>query len=363
MTTLFCIKPKGFNIGNDVIYIGMQHFLYRAFKGVVNIISLPATSTHESHVKAGLTSRTIHEINQYADGVIVGGGNLYENGELDTDVTAFSKLEVPLMLFSLSRGRIYNRRLEKVERTDAMPDEIMRALNTTAACSLARDRHTTEYLQGIGCKDAITGGCPTVFLNSIAERLPELPGLEGAALISVRQPSLMNIPLKHQSRVRSDVKRLIQHLRDRGHADIRLLCHDHRDIPFAATIEGIEYIYTEAPMTFLAILKTCALNVSYRLHGSLPCMSFGTPVVNISYDERASSLMETVGLGEWDINLFESDDLVELVEDRLGRLDDLSDLREKACSRWGELYRINEEAFAHFSDCVMARPGPNTPGG
>ena len=118
MINLFCIRPKGFNIGNDAIFMGLRHFIHEAFGQVVNLIELPATSRYESQAKGGLTSKTIYEINQYGHGVIVGGGNLYENGELDVTLDALKTLEVPLMLFSISRGRIYNRQCKLVERTD-----------------------------------------------------------------------------------------------------------------------------------------------------------------------------------------------------------------------------------------------------
>ena len=108
MINLFCIRPKGFNVGNDASYLGMQHFVYKAFGEVINLITLPATFKYESQGKAGLTAKTIYEINQYGHGVIIGGGNLYENGELDVNLDALSALEVPLMIFSVSRGRVYN---------------------------------------------------------------------------------------------------------------------------------------------------------------------------------------------------------------------------------------------------------------
>ena len=76
MINLFCIRPHGFNVGNDVIFLGLQHFLREAFGSVVNLISIPATGRYESQAKAGLTAKTIYEINQYGHGVIVGGGNV-----------------------------------------------------------------------------------------------------------------------------------------------------------------------------------------------------------------------------------------------------------------------------------------------
>ena len=32
MINLFCIRPKGFNVGNDAIFQGTRHFLYKAFE-------------------------------------------------------------------------------------------------------------------------------------------------------------------------------------------------------------------------------------------------------------------------------------------------------------------------------------------
>ena len=129
MINLFCIRPKGFNVGNDAIFIGLQNFVYKTFGEVVNLIVLPATSKYESQAKAGLTGKTIYEINQFGHGVIIGGGNLYENGELEVGLDALDTLEVPLMLFSLSRGRIYNHRYQLVNRTDAMPLRVIRGLH------------------------------------------------------------------------------------------------------------------------------------------------------------------------------------------------------------------------------------------
>ena len=169
MINIFCIRPKGFNIGNDIIFLALRHFIYKSFRQVVNLISLPAVSRYESQAKAGLTARIIHEINQYGHGVIVGGGNLYENGELDVDTNALLQLEPPMMLFSLSSGRIYNRVDNLVHRTDAMPPAVIAALNTKASFSMTRDNRTLEYLKNLGCKNAVCGGCPTIHLNHMLQ--------------------------------------------------------------------------------------------------------------------------------------------------------------------------------------------------
>ena len=351
MTTLFCIRPRGFNVGNDAIWLGMQHFLYEAFGEVVNLVSIPATSRYDSVAYAGLTARSIHEINQFGDGVIVGGGNLYENGELDVDLDALGALRVPLMLFSLSRGRVYGRDDELVDRTDAMPERVIAALNRKASVSLARDEATAEYLRSIGFADATVGGCPTLFLDRIESRLPQLAGRDHAdALLSVRNPALMNMSVGHQSHVHDDVERMVALLRERGYADVRLLCHDHRDIPFAASFEGVDYVYTGDVYSYLAMLRSCDLSLTYRLHAALPCLSFGVPTIKISYDERALSLMDTLGFGSWNIDMVKSADVVADVAGRLDRLGELEDIRDAARPVLEKSYATMAEGFATFAE-------------
>ena len=240
MITLFCIHPKGFNIGNDAIHFALRELVHQAFGRVVNIISLPATSVYESQARAGLTPKTVHEINRFGDGVIVGGGNLFENGEFIISPHALSALEPPLMLFSLSRGRVYNRNLELVERTDAMPSELIQALHRAADHTLPRDSATLRYLENIGCGGAKLGGCPTIHLNESASQLPRLPDAEvPGTLVSIRSPSLVNLPRRLQARVQADIEAIIDLLRGRDVGRIRILCNDVRDVEFRDTFSSL----------------------------------------------------------------------------------------------------------------------------
>jgi polysaccharide pyruvyl transferase WcaK-like protein len=263
-------------------------------------------------------------------------------------------LEVPLMLFSLSRGRIYNRQYRLVDRTDAMPDRIIQALNRKASHSLARDNSTLAHLHRIGCKEAVLGGCPTIFLDRMVERLPTLaPRDHAEVLISVRNPALMSIPLQKQNQVYTDIVKIVDFLRKKGMKDIRLLCHDHRDIAFAASFTGIDYVYTGDVYTYLAMLRNCSLGITYRLHSTLPCLAYGTPVINISYDERALSLIDAVGFKDWNIDMVLTEDVVAEVENRYQRLDELKKLRQQAGPRWQALYQTMDDTFHQFAVDVL----------
>ena len=352
MINLYSIRPKGFNIGNDVIYLGVNHFIRMAFKENFNVISLPATGKYESHKKAGITPQTVYEINQFGHGVIVGGGNLYENGELEVNPIAIKALEKPMMVFSVSRGKIYNKALNLVDRTDVMSDDKMKLLNDAADISLSRDIATKEYIDKLGCKNEL-GGCPTLFINEIPQHLvPLLDTDKTDALLSVRTPNLMSVPVSFQYSMRDDILKIIDLLKKNNYKNIKILCHDHRDIPFAASFKGIEYIYTEDVFTYLSYLKSTRLNITYRLHSFIPCLSLGIPTIKISYDQRAVSMLETLGISEWNINMLKQD-LASEVEHRISNIGDLELLKNKLKnSTWANLRHTMVNATEQFAKSV-----------
>jgi polysaccharide pyruvyl transferase WcaK-like protein len=333
MLNLFSIRPKGFNIGNDIIFLGVNHFIRQTFKKDFNLISLPATGKYESQKKSGLNSQTVREINQYGHGVIVGGGNLYENGELEINPVAIKALEKPMMIFSVSRGRIYNNKSELVDRTDVMTDTNIQLINNKSDINLSRDIATHNYVKSLGCNSTL-GGCPTLFINEIPQHIvPLFDSNQTDVLISIRTPTLMSIPIQKQYEVREDLLNIIDLLRKKGYSNIKLLCHDHRDIPFAASFNTVEYLYTEDVFTYITFLRNTRLNITYRLHSFIPCLSYDIPTIKISYDERAISMLNTLGLSDWNIDLMK-DNVIEEVTNRLDNLDELKVLKNKLQTDW-----------------------------
>ncbi len=351
MINLYSIRPKGFNIGNDVIYLGVNHFIRNAFKENFNVISLPATSKYESHKKAGVSSQTVYEVNQFGHGLIIGGGNLYENGELEVSPIALKALEKPMMIFSVSRGKIYNKALELVDRTDVMADDKIALLNKRADISLSRDGATYEHIKNLGCNNTL-GGCPTLFIDEIPQHLvPLMESDRTDALISIRTPTLMSIPVTYQYELREQLLKIIALLKEKGYNNIKFLCHDHRDIPFAASFSEVDYVYTEDVYTYLTYLKNTRLNLTFRLHSFIPCLAYNVPTIKISYDQRAISMLETLGLDDWNINLL-FDDIVEEVRHRLGRLEELeekkAELKENTWAELRETIVANANLFAEM---------------
>jgi polysaccharide pyruvyl transferase WcaK-like protein len=193
-----------------------------------------------------------------------------------------------------------------------MNPELIAALCRKSSSVLVRDARTQAYVQSLGVDRVQVIGCPSLSLQP--DRLPLRepdPRAADAVLISVRNPSLMNISPRLQGRVHLDLHRLIERLRSMGRRKIALLCHDPRDLRFAAAYADIPVLYTEDTLQYLSWLRDCSQSITFRLHSFLPCAVFGTPSVHFSYDERAVGLIEASELQACDVNYLGSADPIE----------------------------------------------------
>ncbi len=89
----------------------------RQCNGTVNFITVPAAGFG---AKSGLTKKTIYDINQTVSGVIIGGGKLFDNGEIGFYKGALRALRKSMMVYSASYGNIYGPDLSYVRRNDAI---------------------------------------------------------------------------------------------------------------------------------------------------------------------------------------------------------------------------------------------------
>ena len=168
----------------------------------------------------------------------------------------------------------------------------------------------------------------------------------------------MNISLRHQVAVRRDILSIIDILRSKGIRNIRLLCHDHRDIPFASSMGEVDYVYTGDAYVYLAMLKSSNLNISYRLHSILPCMALGTPTIPITYDERAISLLETIGMKDWQVNMISCNDVPSAVTNAYNNLELYDNLNTKSLPVRHRLYDTISNVFEDFALSVMCFKDP-----
>ncbi|MGB0064334.1 MAG: polysaccharide pyruvyl transferase family protein, partial [Terracidiphilus sp.] len=163
---IFLIHPTTRNIGNDVITYATAQLLYSVFGQDANIVNIPAL---EGHQFGGLVPRQIYDINRFADCVVLGGGNLFENGQITYNAHAVEALRPPMLLLGLSHGRIMSRRDELEERTDSLRADAIRHLVGRSVAALVRDHASQAILRDLGAPTEV-GGCPTLFLEPNEEQ-------------------------------------------------------------------------------------------------------------------------------------------------------------------------------------------------
>lgn len=303
MKNLFHIVPfgPGFNIGNFLIQKCIRETILEVGGSDYNLISIPSRLKGSSD--SGLTSKTIHKVNQIGDGVILGGGNLFENNDLDLDLHALDSLQANLFVFSASYGRIYNKNLDLSVRTDCMPDAKLKKLADKSSHILARDKATFDKIRQVVDTHSCLheAGCPTVFTNRFFSHVsPKFD--RPISLIAVRNPEQMNVPYEYKSKLHQIIPSLIDMLERYSNNPVYLYCNDQRDLYFARSFTE-RVLYTGDVDEYVSILKSTAACISFRVHTTIPLLSLGIPVINLSYDERSISLIrETLGYRKKDIS-------------------------------------------------------------
>lgn len=346
MPTIFCVRPATRNIGNDLIKKATSALLYTSFGSNAGLIDIPALAGAQF---GGLTSRQVYDMNRFADGIVVGGGNLFENGQITIEPQALAALRPPLMLVGLSHGRIYDRDGALMDRTDALAPDAIRLLVAKSCVAMVRDRATHMRLQGLGL-DVEVGGCPTLFMDPNPPHWPH----DGTIVVSLRHPARMSVPAAVQWRVAEDLRRMITALEQAFGSRIVLACHDYADIEFASGFPEASLVYYDDVERYVSALRRCRLNVTYRLHAFLPCLAFGTPTIHLSYDERGSAMVATVGMGAWDVDILREPDVVEAVMVRARDARGFHDMRSAAQPTIRELRQRTEDGMAAFTAAVDA---------
>ncbi|MFZ6011476.1 MAG: hypothetical protein ACOYXT_14095, partial [Bacteroidota bacterium] len=124
------------------------------------------------------------------------------------------------------------------------------------------------------------------------------------------------------------------------------------DIPFAASFSEVDYLYTEDVYTYLTYLRNTRLNITYRLHSFLPCLAYDTPAIKISYDQRALSMLETLGLQEWNINML-TQNVIDEIAHRLDNLGDLKAAKDKLKKNvWMDIKNTLTQHTERFAELV-----------
>jgi polysaccharide pyruvyl transferase WcaK-like protein len=244
-----------------------------------------------------LTGRNIEFSNRFADAVIVGGSDLYNNWSLRSTKKEIITLVPPLFLIGLGVTSKGLGRPPHIEKSSYLVD--IRVTNETAKMSSVRDRYTQHFLEDLGFSGSVLTGCPSMYLFDERFHLME----DGLVAVTFPFPvARRNAPRTYETLVG-----LIERIHEVVHAeglDIVVVCHDDRDVLAAQDLfPGKRLFFSNYVDEVFEFYHKAALVIGSRLHASILAAGMGKPFVNINVDARGKGFSETFGLDNWNVDI------------------------------------------------------------
>lgn len=270
-----------------------------------------------------LVGRNVDFSNEFADAVIIGGSDQYNNWSLRLVPEEMRQLIPPLYLIGLG---VSSKTLDgpvHIEKKSYLTD--IRIANEIARYSSVRDNFTKQFLADLGYSDAVVTGCPAMHLFN--EKFKMEPG--GIAALTFPFPIVRKKNAEAYDHLVDTMKWVYTKVESLGYQPV-IVCHDDRDIPAAQTLFPEARLYFSNYVDeFIEFYQSVSLVLGSRLHACILAAGMGKPFVNINLDLRGKAFSDTFGLNDWNVDITDSD-LLSKLEDRIVRLhqNDLSELND-----------------------------------
>ena len=285
-----------------------------------------------------LTGKNLEYSNRYADAVVIGGSDQYNNWSLRIRKEEIVRLIPPLYLIGMG---ISSKRLGEpphLEKRSYLED--IRVTHEVARKISVRDEPTKAFLESAGVRDVMVTGCPAMHLfdGDFAYR----PG--GVLALTFPFP----VVRKNRPEIFATLLDIIRHfLRSAPEWGLKpvVVCHDDRDVHVA------QDAFPEAAIFFsnyvdevIDFYRSASLVLGSRLHATILVSGMGVPFVNINLDARGQGFSETFGLSHWNMSIDEPD-LIPRLSERVEKIvqNDLSEF-----ARFVRLRRKYRKIFLDF---------------
>ncbi len=351
--TVYCLRPRPVSLADEALFGVVRRHLRAAFGPWVNLVSRPLGS--DALGRAGLTSRTVYDLNYGGHGVLIcGSADARSDEVLDFDPAALAALDLPLLGLNWSGRGVLDADGRPALRVFGLREDHLRLLAERTNWLVCRDDRTRDWLVAGGAAHAVTGGCPTLALEpepvAWEEACPET-----GAVITVRDPARMGIPATARADFVGALRALVAGLRRAGYPSVHLVCVDEGDLPFAQSLARTDFFYADRLETFWDVVRPSALHVTFREDVALMCAALGLPFVHLACGEDTRRPLETAGLWHWSMGLDDLGGLSLRVVQQAARFDELSTLRLAALPRWAEFERVTARMVRRFAAAVLDR--------
>ncbi len=313
--------PHTFNAGDHFVIRSIRQHLRRFLPGAV-FIPKPCAFNRGWGKPVRLTGENINFSNRYADAVIVGGSDQYNNWSLRILPDEIRKLQPPLYFIGLGVSSREIGAPPHIEKKAYY--EHIRLANEATRLSSVRDNHTRDFLVKLGYEKAVVTGCPAMYLFDDPFSLND----SDEVAITFPFPVVRRNNRGEFRRLLETVQLILKLVRARGLNPV-ISCHDDRDVPVAQGYFPEERIFFSNYVDdFFSFYRQVRLVIGSRLHASILAAGMGKPFVNINLDARGKGFSDTFGLSDWNLDIGDPH-LETRLRDRLEELlsGDLSALR------------------------------------
>jgi hypothetical protein len=244
----------------------------------------------------GLVGENIAFSNRYADAVLIGGSDVYNNWSLRIRKEEIAQLRPPLFLVGLgasSQGLNSSPRLDEPRYRDDI-----RGVNEVASMSSVRDHATDRFLRDLGVQKHVVTGCPALYLFDRPFRARRA----GPILLTFPFPVLKKGRQEEFRALIALQEDLLSRLQARGEQCV-VSCHDDRDVLVAQeAFPAAQVFFSNYVDDYFDLYGNAKMVLGSRLHASILAAGMGVPFVNINLDLRGKSFSDTFTLADWNVD-------------------------------------------------------------
>ncbi|MCB0282429.1 MAG: polysaccharide pyruvyl transferase family protein [Calditrichae bacterium] len=288
--------PHTFNIGDHFVIKSIRKHLKENLPEAL-FIPKACAKNRGWGMPVQLKGENINQSNQFADAVIIGGSDQYNNWSLRIKKDEITKLNPPLYLIGLGISSAGLDAPPKINKHEYLDD--IRQTNITARYSSVRDKLTQKFLESLGIDKTILTGCPAMYLYDEPFHFKT----DGYAALTFPFPVIK----KNKSELYSDLIARIENtisIIEKAGLEPVISCHDDRDVFTAQSFFPERKIFFSNYVDdFVDFYRNAAFVVGSRLHASIFVSGLGKPFININIDKRGLGFSETFNLVDWNLNI------------------------------------------------------------
>ncbi len=283
-----------------------------------------------------LDDHAVAEINETCDLFVIGGGAYFHLGQAGQDTATagrfladqpfLSQIRVPIVCLAIGASTAFTPGSVAQPRLDALSAEQVGAFFEKCAAVSVRDHISAEILQAVVGRPLAVVPDPALF--SFPEQA-DAPSGDGHPRIGLNLAFSGHFTQRLLHEYLRPVAETVRAAAARHNAKIIYFGHvnSERIVPHWLRMVGLEVEEVHAdPATIMQHYRGLTMHIGSMMHSCIFALACDVPTVALAYDVKLPALFELLGMQQQSLKLpeFESDALSALIDDTVGRRNELS---------------------------------------